>query len=307
MPLTDLGQLALFVRIVEAGSLSNAAHELGTTLPSVSRRLRQLESRLGVRLLQRTTRRQSLTGEGDILYRHALQILADVEQVEQRLSLRSATVSGHLRLTAPISLGRRRIAPLLADFQALHPQLHVQLELTDTVLDLVESGMDLAIRYGALDDSSYFSRPLVANYRVLCAAPSYLKRHGMPRHPSDLASHRCLHIGHQPQADWHFEGEQPVTVRITAMLAANDGDVVHRWALGGHGIALKSIWDITDDLANGHLVRVLPEYPSPATPLHAMYPHNRQLAPRVRVFIDYLLEHLPLDKDAGHLAERAGA
>lgn len=292
MAIDDLVPLRLFVSVVEAGSLSAAARAAGITLPAASRRLRHLEACLGVRLLQRTTRRQSLTEEGELLYRRALQVLADLEQVEQQLSRHSATVSGSLRVTAPLALGRRRIAPLLADFSALHPGLQVQLDLTDTVLDLVESGTDVAIRFGGLDDSSYISRPLAPNHRVLCASPAYLQRNGVPAHPTELLAHRCLHMGLQAQADWRFEGEEPVTVRIVARLAANDGEVVHRWALDGHGIARKSIWDVAEDLESGRLVQVLAGYPIPAAPLHAVYPHSRHLAPRVRTFLDYLAAHL---------------
>ncbi|TBV07694.1 LysR family transcriptional regulator [Phytopseudomonas dryadis] len=292
MAIDDLALLRLFVSVVDAGSLSAAARAAGISLPAASRRLRNLEAGLGVRLLQRTTRRQSLTEEGELLYRRAVQVLADLEQVEQQLSRQSATVSGNLKVTAPLALGRRRIAPLLANFSALHPGLHTQLDLTDTLLDLVESGTDVAIRFGGLDDSSYISRPLAPNHRVLCASPAYLQRHAVPRHPTDLLAHSCLHIGLQAQADWRFEGEEPVTVRLVPRLAANDGETVHRWALEGHGIARKSIWDVAEDLQAGRLVQVLADYPIPAAPLHAVYPHSRHLAPRVRTFLDYLAAHL---------------
>lgn len=292
LAIEDLGLLRLFVGVVEAGSLSAAARAAGTTVPGTSRRLRQLETALGVRLLQRTTRRQSLTEEGELLYRRALQVLADIEQVEQQLSAQRASVSGSLRVTAPLALGQRCIGPLLAEFCARHPEVRAQLELTDTLLDLVASGMDVAVRFGGMDDSSYISRPLAPNYRVLCASPDYLGRHGVPGHPGDLLAHHCLHIGQQAQADWRFEGNDPVTVRINARLVANDGVTVHQWAVNGHGIARKSIWDVAEDLRAGRLVRVLADYRIPAAPLHAVYPHNRHLAPRVRAFLDYLAEHL---------------
>lgn len=292
MVVTDLGLLQLFVQVVEAGSLSRAAEDLNVSLPMASRRLRQLEIRLGVRLLQRTTRRQSLTEEGELLYPQAVEIIAMLEAVEQRLSQRSETVSGHLRVTAPVALGSRHIAPLLADFRQLHPGLDIDLQLTDTVLDLVAAGLDLAIRYGALDDSSYISRPLAQNHRVLCASPAYLRRRGVPRHPSELTAHDCLHIGSHSRVDWRFEGDDPVSVRIDARLLSNDGEVVHQWAVAGHGIARKSIWDVAEDLRDGRLVQVLADYPIPAAPLHAIYPHARHLAPRVRAFLDYLSQHL---------------
>lgn len=289
MPLNDVGLLRFFVSVVDTGSLSSAARAQQITLPSASRRLRQLEMALGVRLLQRTTRRQSLTEEGALLYQGAVQVLADLEQVEQVLLHKSETISGQLRVTTPISLGRRRIAPLLADFCVRHPELRLQIELTDTVLDLVDSGVDLAVRFGAMDDSSYISRPLAPNHRVLCASPVYLRRYGAPRTPADLTRHQCLHIGLQSQADWRFD---EVTVRINAHMAADDGEVVHQWALAGHGIALKSIWDVAGDLKAGRLQQILPDCSIPAAPLHAVYPHRHHVAPRVRACIDYLAERL---------------
>ncbi len=289
MSLNDIGLLRFFVAVVEQGSLSAAARLQQISLPAASRKLRQLEACYGVRLLQRTTRRQSLTEEGELLYRRAVQLLADLGQVEQQLLRKSEIVSGQLRVTAPVSIGRRHIAPLLADFCALHPEVQVQLELTDAVLDLVSSGMDFAVRFGGLDDSSCISRPLAPNHRVLCASPAYLQAHGEPRSPEDLARHQCLHIGTQALADWRFAD---VTVRIQARLVANDGEVIHQWALDGWGIALKSIWDVGEDLEAGRLRQVLPDCGIPAAPLHAIYAHKQHLAPRVRACIDYLADRL---------------
>ncbi|MCD9028372.1 LysR family transcriptional regulator [Luteimonas sp. BDR2-5] len=289
MALDDINRLRLFVAIVDAGSLSSAARALGIGLPVASRKLRQLETALGVRLLQRTTRRQALTEEGRLLHQYAVDLLADLDQMEQQLLRKSATVSGPLRMTMPVSLGRRRIAPLLAEFCALHPQLSLQIELADSVVDLVSAGMDLAIRFGGLDDSSYVSQPLAPNHRVLCASPGYLQRHGEPRSPAELAQHRCLVIGTSPQTEWRLDD---TSVRIAAHMTANDGDVVHQWAVDGYGIALKSILDVGEDLASGRLRRVLGGHRLPATPLHAVYPHKRHVAPRVRACIAYLAPRL---------------
>lgn len=159
-----------------------------------------------------------------------------------------------------------------------------------TVLDLVASSMDIAVRYGAMNDSSYISRTLADNHRVLCASPEYLERYGTPSSPEDLISHRCLQIGTQPLADWRL-GD--VVVRINADFATNDGEVVHQLALDGFGIALKSIWDVAEDLRSGRLCQILPQYQLPAAPLHAVYPHRQHLAPRVRAFIGFLVAHLP--------------
>ncbi|VFR60652.1 Transcriptional regulator [plant metagenome] len=289
MPLNDIGLLRFFVGVVTAGSLSGAARAQHITLPSASRKLRQLENDCGVRLLHRTTRRQSLTDEGQLLYARAVRILDDLEHVEQLLQHKNENVTGQLRVTTPISLGRRRIAPLLARFGALHPELQIQVALTDTVLDLVDAGVDVAIHLGGMDDSSYISRPLAPNHRVLCASPDYLRRHGEPGQITDLNRHQCLHIGLLPQAEWRLDDQ---VVRIQAHLAANDGEVVQQWALDGYGIALKSIWDVAQDLKAGRLKQVLPGHRSPAAPLHAVYPHKHHVAPRVHACIDYLAAHL---------------
>jgi DNA-binding transcriptional LysR family regulator len=288
----SLPNLLAFARIVSAGSLSAAARELDLSLGVVSKRLAQLEESLGVRLIQRTTRRQTLTEEGIVFHAQVVRILAEIEQLEALMSRRSQTVSGLLRLTAPGALGRQWIAPIVADFQKEHPLITVQMELTDVVVDLFDSGMDIAVRFGSLADSSLIARPLAPNYRVLCAAPAYLDVHGVPGHPAELVKHRCILIGDQPRAEWLFEGDDPVAVRVPGSLITNDGGAAHAWALEGAGIAMKSIWDVGDDITAGRLRRVLPSYSISAAPLHAIYPHSRHLAPRVRAFVDYLGEKL---------------
>ncbi|BCZ82150.1 LysR family transcriptional regulator [Paraburkholderia terrae] len=261
-------------------------------LSVVSKRLAQLEKSVGVRLIQRTTRRQTLTEEGALFHARVVRILDEIEQAEELLSQRRQEVSGLLRVTAPGQLGRQKIAPLIADFQRLHPQLTVQLELTDAVVDLVESGFDLAIRFGSLADSSLIARSLAPNFRVLCASPAYLQAHGTPKHPDDLTSHRCILIGDQRRAEWRFEGEESIAVRVDAAIVTNDGEAAHLFALADAGIAVKSIWDVGDDILAGKLRRVLPQHSMSAAPLHAIYPHSQHLAPRVRAFVDYLRERL---------------
>ncbi|WP_142502474.1 LysR family transcriptional regulator [Klebsiella sp. 2680] len=302
MLITDLKLLMLFIRIVELGSISAAARELALTVPAASRRLRSLEDQMGVRLLQRTTRSQSLTPEGEILYRHARQWLDEVDYVEQQISERRTEIVGNLRMTAPVALGRRYVAPAIATFCARYPALQVQLLLSDSVLDPVENGLDIAIRFGGLHDSSYISRRLVDNHRILCASPAYLQQAGMPAVPADLAQHSCLVIGHHPLAEWVFVGD--ISVKINARMMSNDGEVVHRWALDGYGIARKSSWDVTDDLRTGRLVPVLPDFAIPAAPLHAIY-HSRILAPRVRLFLDYLEQCLRSIQHSGQASATA--
>jgi DNA-binding transcriptional LysR family regulator len=284
--------LLTFAKIVAAGSLSGAARELDVPVSVVSKRLSLLEARLGTRLLQRTTRRQTLTEEGRLLHARVLRILDEVEQTESMLAERRAGVQGVLRITAPGTLGRRWLAPIAAAFQERHPQLLIQLDLSDAVIDLVDTGHDLAIRYGALADSSLVARELAPNYRVLCAAPAYLERHGTPRSPADLAGHRCIVIGDQRRTEWRFDAPDTGLVRVDAAFLTNDGEAAHQLALAGSGIALKSIWDVGDDLAAGRLRRVLPDHAIAAAPLHAVYPHQRNLAPRVRLFVDYLKDSL---------------
>jgi len=261
-------------------------------LSVVSKRLAQLEKSVGVRLIQRTTRRQTLTEEGALFHARVVRILDEIEQAEELLSQRRQEVSGLLRVTAPGQLGRQKIAPLIADFQRLHPQLTVQLELTDAVVDLVESGFDLAIRFGSLADSSLIARTLAPNFRVLCASPAYLQAHGTPKHPDELTSHRCILIGDQRRAEWRFEGDESIAVRVDAAIVTNDGEAAHLFALADAGIAVKSIWDVGDDILAGKLRRVLPQHSMSAAPLHAIYQHSQHLAPRVRAFVDYLRERL---------------
>ncbi|WP_109480563.1 LysR family transcriptional regulator [Paraburkholderia sp. C35] len=288
----NLPALMAFSRVVAAGSLSAAARDMDLPLSVVSKRLAQLEKSVGVRLIQRTTRRQTLTEEGALFHARVVRILDEIEQAEALLSQRRQQVSGLLRVTAPGQLGRQKIAPLIADFQRLHPQLTVQLELTDAVVDLVEGGLDLAIRFGSLADSSLIARVLAPNFRVLCASPAYLEAHGTPAHPHDLTAHRCILIGDQRRAEWRVEGEDSIAVRVDASIVPNDGEAAHLFALADAGIAVKSIWDVGDDILAGRLRRVLPRHAMSAAPLHAIYPHSQHLAPRVRVFVDYLRERL---------------
>jgi DNA-binding transcriptional LysR family regulator len=288
----NLPSLVTFARVVAGGSLSAAARELDLSLAVVSKRLAQLEANLGVRLIQRTTRRQKLTEEGALFHSQVVRILAEVDEAEALMSGRRAAVTGLLRVTAPGELGRRWIAPLVTDFLGLHPQLRIQLDLTDAVVDLIGGGLDLAVRFGTPTDSPLVARQLAPNYRVLCAAPAYLRKHGSPRRPADLAVHRCILIGDQPRAEWRFQGVRPLSVTVAGTLITNDSAAAQVWALSGLGIVLKSIWDVGDDLAAGRLQRVLPGHSMRAAPLHAIYPHGRHVTPRVRAFVEYLRERL---------------
>jgi len=193
-----------------------------------------------------------------------------------------------LRLSAPAELGRQHIVPIVADFQRQHPGLQVQLELTDTVVNLLETGLDMAVRFGSVEDPNLVVRRLAPNYRVLCAAPFYLEQYGTPASPAELTGHRCIVIGDARRVDWRFEGEQAVSVRVAATFLTNDGQAAHALALHGSGLVVKSIWDVGDDLLSGRLQRLLPRYSMPAAPLQAILPHGRNLPLRVRLFLDYL-------------------
>ncbi len=293
MLIDDLPALDTFARIVSAGSLSAAARELDLSLSVVSKRLAHLESQLGVRLLHRTTRQQTLTDDGAQFHAQVLRILAEVERAETLMSDRRGTVGGVLRVTAPGELGRLRIAPLIAAFQRRHPELIVQLMLTDAIVDLLAHDIDIAVRIGSLADSTMIARELAPNHRVLCASPSYVAAHGLPAEPAELRAHRCIVMGDQPRAEWRFDGAQgTVAVEVTAALLTNDGGAARTLALEGAGIALKSIWDVGADLDAGRLVRVLPAFAAPAAPLHAVYPGGRHVPLRVRAFVDFLREQL---------------
>lgn len=301
----DLPALVAFAEVVSGGSLSAAARTLDVPLSVVSKRLAQLEKSLGVRLIQRTTRRQSLTEEGALFHARVVRILDEVQQAEALLSARRDDVSGLLRVTAPGQIGRQRIAPIVVEFQREHPDLAVQLDLSDAVVDLVESGHDLAIRFGSLADSSLVARTLAPSFRVLCASPAYLAQHGVPAQPSDLTRHRCILIGQQRRGEWRFDDHEQTTVHVTGTFITNDGEAAHKLALEGAGIAVKSIWDVGDNILEGRLCRVLPTHSISAAPLHAIYPHAQHLAPRVRRFVDFLKQRLIESWRWGPLADHA--
>ncbi|MHB2167201.1 LysR family transcriptional regulator [Alsobacter sp. R-9] len=283
----SLADLDVFARIVTAGSMSAAGRELGLSPAVISKRIRRLEERLGTRLLQRTTRKIALTEAGQGFYERVVAILASAEEAEAWVSRRSSAVRGLLRVSAPTSFGRLHIAPHLAAFLDAHPDLTVDLVLSDAFVDIVGEGFDVAVRIADLQDSSLVARRLAANHRLLCAAPAYLASQGEPRTLADLSSHRL--IAHNAD-QWRLEGPSgSATVRIESRLRTNSSEVVREALLAGMGIALRSTWDIGPELRSGKLVRVLPEWGgSRKVAIHAVYPSRRHLAQKVRVFIDYL-------------------
>jgi DNA-binding transcriptional LysR family regulator len=287
--------LKLFLQIVEKGGLAAAGREVGLSPATVTDRLAALEAYDGARLLTRTTRSISLTDEGRELVNGARRILAETEEIESRIKLGVEKISGTIHVSAPNDLGRSQVIPLLDRFMSQHTEVAVDLTLTDGYVDLVGQGIDLALRYGQLSDSTMKSRKLGNNNRLICASPDYLKRNGVPAHPDDLAQHNCLimRFGANTDQDWTFtiDGKQR-NCRVYGNRIANGGDVIRRWCLDGYGLSLKSEWDVRDDLAAGALVSVLDEYASNSSALQMVYPAGAVQPRRVRAVMKYLSETL---------------
>jgi len=281
-----IGDLALFLRILDSGSISAAARSLDLSVAVASQRLKRLERELGVRLLHRTTRQLSLTPEGAALAEQGRVLVGEIETLTAGLRQAGTGVSGTLRVTTSSMFGQLYIVPLIPRFLALHPNVKLSFDLNDQTLDLVKSGFDLAIRIGTLEDSSLVARKLANNRRVLCASPKYLRKHGTPKTPADLKQHQCLVlVGSNGRRDlWH-------RVRVDGRIESNQGELLRHAALGGLGIALHSTWHVWQDLRSGRLQVVLPNYPIPDTGIYAVTPHRRLMPPRVRAFIEFLAGH----------------
>lgn len=293
--MTDALDLAFFVRLALHPSLASAAQEMGVTAPAVSRRLAALERRLGVRLLNRTTRRQSLTPEGEHYLEEGRRILKELEQLEHELTAARDVPRGPLRINAGFGFGRRHIAPVIADFARRYPEVEVLLHLTDRPLDLAVAGMDVGIRFGLDGESQLIARKIAANRRVLCAAPAYLAARPAPLRPHDLRAHACITIRENdlPFDSWQLvsTGGNQVTVKVHGSLTTNHGEVAVDWALGGHGIMLRSQWDVAPYLRAGALVQVLPDWSGVAADIYAVYLQRHFLSAKVRLFLDFLAEH----------------
>lgn len=286
--MTNLGDLEIFVRVVSTGSMSAAGRLLGLSPAVVSKRIKRLEERLGTRLLQRTTRQISLTEAGQGFYDRVLGVLAGVEDAEAFASGRSGQVRGTLRISAPTSFGRVHVAPHLKPIMDAHPDITVNLILSDTFVDIVGEGFDLAIRIGELIDSSLVARKLAPVRRILCASSGYIEQHGMPVTVDDLQQHQCL-PAHNNEP-WKLEGPSgTLSYRAEGRLVTNSSEVVREAVLAGMGIALRSTWDVGPDLKSGRLVQVLPEWEGlRSLAVSAVYPSRQFLPAKVRTFIDYL-------------------
>lgn len=280
----------VFIATVDEGSLTRAAERLGLSLAVCSKRLSMLEKRLGVRLLNRTTRRQHLTDEGSLYYEHCLRIQEDIDAMESSLAGMRDTVQGTLRVTTSASFGRKHVSPVIPEFLKQHPGIKLQVIMTDNILDMVAEGLDVGIRVGAMEDSSLIGVKLAPNKRVLCAAPNYLNKAGTPITPDELTEHQCLLLSSNcaPSDVWKFEvNGETIKVPVSSAVTSNSGEVVRDAAIGGLGIAIKSIWDITDELRNGDLVTVLEDYPLTYMDIYAVYHNRRFVAPKVRAWIDF--------------------
>jgi DNA-binding transcriptional LysR family regulator len=292
----DLGFFAVLAR---AGSLSAAGRELGISTPAVSKHLALMEGRLGAALVNRTTRRMSLTPEGEVYLEHARRILAGIDDLSQQLGVAKETPQGLLRVNATLGFGRSHVAPVISAFVRKHPAVEVQLQLSVNPPALTEDLFDVCVRFGAPPDARVISVNLAPNRRLLCAAPDYLARRGTPKVANDLAGHDCIGIrqGEEAYGTWRLvsgRGKSVVTqaVKVRGNLTTNDGGIAVQWALDGHGILMRAEWDIERYLKSGRLVQVLPQYATPDADIHAVFPQHHRLSTRVRAFVDFLAQSL---------------
>lgn len=284
-------EMQAFVAVAEAGSFVKAAEALDVSKTAVSRYVAELESRLGVRLLHRTTRRLSLTPEGELFQARCRDLLGSVDEAESEITSRSGEASGLLRLNVPFSFGLLHLAPLWVEFMALHPKVTLDVTLADRVVDLVEEGFDMAVRIAHLPNSSLVSRPLTSTRMVLCASPAYLEERGHPAHPSDLARHDVLAYSLLSMGDeWEFTGpEGAVSIKVTPRMRTNSGDTCRVAALRHRGIVLQPTFLVGPELLAGTLVEVMPAYRCIELGVYAVYPSRKFVSPKVRLMIEFLV------------------
>jgi len=290
-----LHEMSVFAKVVSTGSLSAAARELGLSPAVVSRRLAGLEARLGARLIHRTTRRLHLTDEGASYFESCSRILAEVEEADATASAGRVEPQGVLKVALPASFGHQHVAPLVPRFAERYPKVRLALSLSDRTVNVIDEGFDLVVRIAELEDSSLAARKLAPNRRVVCASPEYLRRHGTPRTPAELAEHNFLIANWDSGFAMTLEYKDPVgklgEVRVTGKYACDNWEVLREWALAGLGVALKSTWDVHRNLADGSLVALFPGYSfTTDVAIYAVYPHRRYLPAKTRVFIEFLVE-----------------
>ncbi|TWO70689.1 LysR family transcriptional regulator [Caenimonas sedimenti] len=290
----DLGFFAL---LAASGSLSATAREQGLTTAAVSKRLSQMEARLGLPLVNRTTRRMSLTAEGEIYLEHAQRILGELDEMDQLLGQSKSTPSGLLRVNATLGFGRIHVGPVISRFGRKYPRVEVRLQLSVDPPPLTEDAFDVCIRFGPPPDARVIARMIAPNRRLLCAAPSYLARHGEPKSPTELAGHNFISIRQGEEAYGVLRltrgrAGKPENIKVRGSLTTNDGEIAVSWALDGHGILLRAEWDIERYLRNGRLVALLPQYSAPNADIYAVYPQRHQATARVRAFVDFMAQSL---------------
>jgi DNA-binding transcriptional LysR family regulator len=283
--------MRMYLAVVDGGSFAAAADKLNISRAMASKQIQKLEEHLGTRLLNRTTRRLSLTETGREFYERSTQIMGDVEEAEQIAGQMTRRPQGVLRVTIPISYGQHRLAAIIGDYTQAYPQVQLDISLSDRKVDLIEDGFDLAIRIGAMPQSDLIARKIGGVRSIACAAPAYLARHGAPQTPADLALHACLgYTLTGTGADWRLEGpDGPVTVPISGPIKADNGDIIRLAALSGSGILFQPHFIVGDDIEAGRLVRVLPDWQSAELGVYAVYPSRKHLSAKVRTFVDFLV------------------
>lgn len=286
-------EMQTFNAVVDAGSFVKAADALAMSKAAVSRYVVDMETRLGVRLLHRTTRRLSLTDEGQIFYVRSKELLAELAEAEDEITSRSDAASGLLRINAPFTFGVLHLAPLWGAFRVQHPNVKLDVTLADRLVDLVEEGYDVAIRIANLENSTLVSKRLATTRMVLCASRQYLKLHGTPKHPSELADHAVISYSYWSTKDeWHFTGPLgAVSVKTNPCIHTNNGDTCRAAALASQGIILQPSFLVGNDLASGKLVELMPQFHSLEIGIYAVYPTRKHMSPKVRALIDFLTNH----------------
>jgi DNA-binding transcriptional LysR family regulator len=286
-------EMQTFNAVVDAGNFVKAADALNMSKAAVSRYVVDMETRLGVRLLHRTTRRLSLTDEGQIFYVRSKELLAELAEAEDEITSRSDAASGLLRINAPFTFGVLHLAPLWGAFRVQHPKVKLDVTLADRLVDLVEEGYDVAIRIANLENSTLVSKRLATTRMVLCASPQYLKLNGTPKHPGELADHAVISYSYWSTKDeWHFKGPLgPVSVKTNPCIHTNNGDTCRAAALASQGVILQPSFLVGDDLASGALVELMPEFRSLELGIYAVYPSRQHVSPKVRALIDFLTNH----------------
>jgi len=286
--------MRMYVAVIDGGSFAAAADRLGVSRAMVSKQVQKLEEHLGTRLMNRTTRRLSLTETGRAFYERSVQIVADVEEAEQIAGQMTRSPQGVLRVTIPLSYGQHRLAAILGAYTQAYPMVQLDIAMSDRKVDLVEEGFDVAVRIGALPQSDLIARQLGSAHSIACAAPAYLARFGTPRVPADLSDHACLSYSlTSGGADWRFAAPGgPLIVPVAGPIKADNGDIIRLAAIAGAGIAFQPGFIVDDDLAAGRLVRVLPDWQSPDMGIYAVYPSRKHLSAKVRTFVDLLAAEL---------------